>query len=414
MKSIIVTKYGSVFRPRSNLVGASKTGEQGETEGVIRHLLDRRDCQVVYFGQYRGDPFPGLIVVESDLSRVKEVDGDPLLLSDDAQKAGFDNDMENVLQVCKTQPAAMICVDGYAPTFSHVYNPTGATVQCAAINYCAPQLALLESLKIPRICISNDPRCVPRDQEMSFGWEWTRPQACLGQWDHRLPSRVIGGKRYDCRWVHARAESWAYLEQSDGLPHADRADVNVIAHAHLEDGMRCGSQKAWRQVLTDAPEGTRVWGKGWEAFAQPNQDSFDGGNVQFMGPCRPGDVSALLDATLCCPVVSHTPEFYTGKPWVLAARGVVPLLFGDGEHSHTYDPKGLLMDVQHNPCRIVKPGDFKHRCELYESRPDLWQSDMNWWRDRLRPDFSLLDEVIDRLLDGTFVEDERFGGYRRL
>lgn len=424
MKSIIVTKYGSVFRTRANLTGASQTGEQGETEGVIRHLLERYSSthQVVYFGQYRGNPLPGLVVVESDLSRVRE-SGE--WSSEDEQKAGFESDRQTIMDACGDggdggdggEIVGMICVDGYAPTFSHVYNPNGATVQCAAINYCAPQLALLESLKIPRICINNDPRCVPRDQEMSYGWEYTRPVACLGQWDHEFSSKIIGRQRYRCKTVHARAESWAYLEQDWSSPHSARTEVNVIAHAHLEDGMRCGSRDAWQRVLSDAPEGTRVYGRGWEAFAQPNQESYDEGRVKFVGPCRPSEVAGLLDTTLCCPVVSHTPGFYTGKPWVLMSRGVVPLLFG-ADHSHTYDPKGILIacdpGVEDRMWRVYNPGDFKDSVERLLAYPKLYENTRERWQKILEPDFRLLDEICDRLFDNTFVQDERYGGYWRL
>lgn len=401
MKTIIVTKYGSVFRTRADLKGASASGEQGETEGIIRHLAARGDCQVVYFGQYRGEKLCHE-VVNSDLSPMKEVGVDPLLVTGEMQEAGWDADERAVRDVAGGEVVGMICVNGYAPTFSHVDNPRGATVQCAALNYCAPVLALLERLKIPRICVNNDPRTYPRDQEMSYWWEWARPRALLDQCDN-AQRQVVGGRPYRRVSVHARVESWAHLPEGHATWDVRTGHgPKVVAHAHIQTGIRNGCVETWRTVLNGAPPCTNVYGAGWEHFPDRPQ------GVMFMEQLKPAEVPEVMRTQLCMPVVSHTEGFYTGKPYLLVSQGCVPLLAGVG--SRMYDPKGLLRPCD-SPYRVRQTGDYARIYDELRYDRGLWEQMIHEWREACAPDWSALDRLVDRLLDGTFVEGEDHGGY---
>lgn len=408
-KTIIVSKYGSVFRTRADMRGATGVGEQGETEGILRHLLDRGDCDVLYFGAYQGEVLPGLRVVLSDRSPMKEVGTDPLCVTKEMQVEGWLNDRENVSAELDGEPVGLVCVNGYSPTFSHVHNPREATVQCAALNYAAPVLALCESFKLPRLCVNNDPRTYPRDQEMSYGWEWARPRALLDQWVNET-RQVVGGRAYRRVSVHARVESWAYLPEG-GLPWSQRNKdhVEVIAHAHIQDGIRNGSVDAWDRVFDDAPP-TRVYSRGWEHY--PGYDSTP--NVTFCGPVK--DPIEIMDRSLCCPVVSHSPGFYTGKPYLLASRGCVPLLFGGTRtqtqpHSHTYDPEEFLLELD-SSLRIECTGEFRAAFEEFTSDKTRYANMIDLFKLKLKPDYSRLDRLVDELLAGTWQEDpERWGGY---
>lgn len=412
MKTIVVNKYGSVFRTQEYARRMSKTGEGGETEGLLRHLVARGDCHVVYFGQHDGT-IEGVDFIKSDLSRIRELGGDPLAIGAEDQELGFAADYAKLRH---REVVALLTVDGYSPTFSHVNNPHFATVQTASLCYAAPTLALLRKLEVPRISINNDPRCHPKDQEMSYPdlySDWVRPRACLGQCNSD-DTRVVGKRKYRRVVRHARAESWAYRERREPAPWDARLrdHTNVIAHSHLNVGCKSGDPYAWNRVFKDAGSLTHeyvVYGDGWDA-KHHTLGEFE--FVKFPGPCKQEDVWRLLQTALCNPVVSHTPGFYTGKPWVLVEAGVVPLLFGDGSHSHTYDPYQVLLPLT-DGGRIVKPGDLDAHRRLFASDKACYEDVLAGWQERLQPDWSTLDCLVDSLLAGDFREDIRWGGYFR-
>jgi hypothetical protein len=286
----------------------------------------------------------------------------------------------------------MVSTAGYSPTFSWIGNPKASQLQAVAIRYQAPMLNALERFKLPRIVINNDPRTYPKDQEMSYGWKYARPQALLDQCDD-VSMRVVGGKTYRRVCLHARSESWAYHIPTENT---DEVLCTAVHHAHIKDGCKTGSSQAWDAIL----KGTTfpVYGKGWEKY--------EGYDPQRMPGCiTPAEVREKLRISTCAPVVSNTPGFYTGKPYVLMSCGCIPILFGS-RHSHTYDPKQLFLPFD-SPWRVKRYGDMQKilervHCEREELRAH--------WREVLQPDWKVLDEVVDKLLAGKFVDGE-YGGY---
>jgi hypothetical protein len=313
------------------------------------------------------------------------------------------NDLQDYLG--DDQVIGFINVAGYAPTFSHVDNPRGAAVQAAAVRYTAPMHNALNVLRIPRIVINNDPRTYPRDQEMSYGWDYSRPAALLDQ-RNGMTVGVVGGKKYVKHSVHGYCESWGHVpELSNSLDIA----ATAIAHAHLDDGIRSGDPSAWDIVLGGGlPEGFRVIGRGWDHY-----HAYD--PVLMPGPVRSTEVGPILAQAMCCPVVSHSPGFYTGKPYVCIANGCIPLLFGDGRHTHTYDPRGDLVPLTHH-TRIRVKGDLKRISETFFSDREWYWETLKQFRQIFVPRWDKLDQLVDDLVAGVDWQTdrgwrERYGGY---
>ena len=373
MKSILVTKYGSVFRTTSK--GASSSGEGGETLGILKHLVSRGDVEVVYFGAFDGD-MP-CEAVRSHHENVREYGTDPVLCPPEAQEADFALD---VAALGDRDWVGCICVDGYAPTFSHIRNPNDAIIQCASINYTGPVLNVLEKLKLKRICINNDPRCFPKDQEMSHGWTYALPRAILGQCDN-ASLRTVGGKKYRRVSIHARAESWCEFQPVPHVPYEDRTERNVLAHSHVGHGIGTGDFNNWHSLLGST---CNVYGDGWHHYPWETAATFHGKIPQSKVP-------EVLLKTRVCPVVSHTPGFYTGKPYVLVHHGVVPVLH------RSYDEKGLF-------------GVEPYSTVPWDITRNEYESMLAHWRTVTQPRWEMLDRVVDELLNGTF-EDFKYGGY---
>jgi len=396
MKTLLIAKGGGVYRTRAEARKSSAVGEQGETEGTILHLLERRDVRLVYFGKYLGEVPRGLTVVQPHLQDLNEMSTgayqDECLAAD-------------VAELDEYAPfVGFVNVAGYSPTMSFINNPKQTTTQAACIRYTAPMLNAIQHFKLPRLVVNNDPRTYPKDQEMSMGWPWCVPAALLDQWAGTY-STVVGGVRYQRRSVYARAESWAVPDVFLGLEKT--VPCTCVAHAHIYDGCKQRKrEQSWHAVLDDpnmgwlVEHGFRLYGRGWArtpwSYLSP-------------GVIKPDEVRAVLGQARYCPCVSAGSHFYTGKPWVLMAQECVPLLYGDGTDPYTWDPYGKMVPLD-DPWRVTKPGDLSR---LSKMGPD---SQLERWRELLKPDFSLLDQMIDDLLDGETVGDDRwhelYGGYR--
>lgn len=392
MKTILVCKSGTVFRPRSSSKSSSSRGEQGETEGLIRHLVDRGDCNIVYFGRYSGDEILTHSVIGPSLDAVKPYTHDPASCPASAQDAGFDDDERELRQ--HDEIVGFINMMGYSATMSIVGNPKQTIVQAAGINYVAPMLAALQRLKIPRICIVTDPRCYPRDQEMTYGWGWARPRALLDQYALGFQTeRVIGGSSFAVHTVYGAPQSWGTLERAQ--PVLSKVLSTCVAHAHVKTGIHKSSWDPWRSVLRDVPLGFEMWGEGWDDG--PFEDE-----PWVRGPCRADEVSNMLSRGVACPVVEHTRGFLTGKPYVVRAAGAIPLLFGN------YDSTGVLLPLDH-PSRMHYDDSLRDKCEWVSEHVHELE---NIWDEALKPDFSVLDRLVDDLLAGKSL-DGRYGEYVR-
>lgn len=391
MHSIIVTKSGSVFRTRDAASTASAVGENGETEGILRHLAADKRLRVIYFGKWRGGEIPGVTVVEADTNGLSE------LSTGDEQRTCFDNDVQRLLPYAPF--IGLINVSGLPPTFSHIDNPNGAFVQSAAVHYTAPMLNVLQHFKLKRCVVNNDPRSYPRDQEMSMGWPHCRPVALLDQCNTTRVT-TIGGRSHRRVSVYARCESWGYLPKCE-MGHSRRPAL-CIAHAHIADGIKKGSEDAWDVVL----DGTifPVYGRGWQK-TRHYDDS------RWMREVPATDVAEHLATAKTCPIVAHTPGFYTGKPYVCLASGCLPLLFGRGEHTHTWDMDERYISHLHERLRFSKKGELQYLISEIDRSEELRRELLEEWTRIAVPDWSKLDSLIDKLIADTEMPANEFGGY---
>lgn len=390
MKTIVVSKTGMSFCTRAEAAKNSATGEQGETEGVLRHLMSRGDCRVVFFGAARGDMSELCHRhVTPNVSRIRE----------DAEQSDLDTGWaEDATEMSDEHCVGMINMAGPPATFSYPGNPKGSQVQLQGMKYTAPILRMCEEKQMPRCVINCDPRTYPRDQEMSYGWKWARPRALLDQCRNEQ-SMIVGGVEYDRISVYAGCESWAWLPRRDG---GERSRCHVVAHAHIRDGIRQKSRSdSWFNVLgppSEWPEGFTVTGAGWFHYA--GYESID---TRFRAACTPQEALDIFHRTQFTPCVAAAPGFYTGKPYVAFSQGCVPILYGDGNDPYTWDPYGRLLPLD-SPLRIVKPGDLW--------KPRDYEAEKEFWAGKLVPRWHMLDQLVDRLL-AELPLGQDFGGYFR-
>ncbi len=384
---ILISKYGAVFRTRENARTGSPTGEVGETEGLIRYLI-QQGHDVSFFGQMRGE-IEGCRYVESNVKGLTSGNfvGDP-----DEQKERWAKDIEDIGE----RPGMFINVAGFAPTMSFIDNPRHNNVYATGVNYCAPLLNVYRHFKLPRIVVNNDPRTYPRDMEMSLLDDILVPAAVLDQASYTIKTK-IGGVQYKRHSAYAACESWAYLDKYENT---DKNACIVLAHAHIKDGCRQKDRStAWDTVIDDDYP---VYGKGWE-----DQD------VNWKGHVNPREVFDILKDATCCPCVAQR-NFYTGKIFVLNSCDCIPLLFGDGTSDFTWDPLEKYESLG-SPWRIREHGDLRRLAKRLHSSADDRLERRHYWDTACRPDFTLLDQLIDYVEnDGVLPAWHLFGGYERL
>lgn len=410
-KTVIVTKAGMVFRTRSTAQRASALGEQGETEGLLRHLLEKDEYCVVYFGRYEGEVLPGLTVVEPDLDGLS----DSSLASE--QEEHWQHDYAAIeAALGSSEPLCMLEICGMANAVSWIGNTNFVNPQACAVRYTGPQMAVLNHFNLKRVSVNNDLRNYPKNFEMTMGWEACRPIALLDQMDSTI-SRVVNGVRFVRRGVWAKPESWSYLPAAK--PRERNVPVSVIAHCHMKDGFRQPDRaECFDAILSPGLDvaglfdrGMRVYGKGWEHY-----HLYGSLPELFAGPITPSDVGEVLAGTLCCPCVPPGAGYYTNKMYVCVAQGCVPLLYGDGSHRLTYDVLGVYAPLD-SSNRVVRPGDLARRAREL-SDPWRYELEIASWREMLQPDFSTIDALLGELADGADVNGdewwEKYGGYRRI
>lgn len=338
MATIIVHKYGMKFYSRD--CTRSAIGEQGETEGILRHLVGAGH-DVLYFGKHEGD-VPGVAFLDPHLDGL-----------DDLSTAAHQDKLwkMDTEMVAAYSPTVALQVNGMAPTFSWIDNPRGARLQSFAVRMCGPWLNILQSLKLNRICVNNDPRSYPRDQEMSYGWDYVRPSCVLDQCE-ATKKMTVGGRDYLRVSDYAKCESFGWLPPRENKK---TRDIVIVAHSHFDDSL--GSDATWPDLdrllrETDCV----VYGKGWEGsawwHAHPDK---------FLGPVRPLEVLDIVNEAKASYVCDHTPGFKTGKPYVLTSQGCVP-------------------------CWSYE--EVMHAVENYDECISLA-------REKFKPDFSILDQAIE-------------------
>ena len=396
---ILVTKVGCVFKTRD--YSSNPVGEQGETEGVIRHLI-AQGHEVIYFGKSYGlEDLVSHVITPTGFKGTHLAD----TLTAEEQYAAGDLDYENLKAVGADECDAWIHVLGYSATSSLINNRSGATVQNASINYIGPVILAAKNLGIPIIAVNNDPRTYLKTQEFANQYPECLPIALLDQSEH-VKVRTIGRTSVVQKATYARCESWGYLPQLENLA---TTPCTVIAHAHIKDGCKkAGRADAWEAVLGgnafDELPGMRVYGNGWQHFPGYTPE-------RFPGVVKGGDVGPLLACCLASPCVAADVGFYTGKPYVLNASGVIPLMFGDGTNPFTWDPDERLVPFDH-PTRVVNPGDLARAVDYAEKHYDELHET---FREKLVPDFTMLDNCLDDLPKLSTDPDwfwELYGGYR--
>lgn len=367
--TILVTKAGSPFYAQAT--GNAK-GEQGETEGLIRHLVDAGH-DVVYFGQGYGVPCRHV------RPNIEGFNVDTLARE---QEAGWDQDRRDILQACGGRPDGILVVCGYSPTMVSITNPKYATPQSVSIRLYGPQVHLIHTLDLPACWINCDPRTTPKFQEMSLMWPNTQPIAYLCQTlGRKTRQRVIGGKKYKVVSQYGASESWGWLPDHSNCFGNGRPVI--MGHSHIGQGIKTGDQEVWREVLSGVH--CPVYGLGWEWAVEAGLIA-----PEMYGGMLQGDaLTAALTEYSYCPVVAHTPGFRTGKPYVLHAHGVVPVL--------------------HKTYRDTCGWDEYPTEWLWPNLPPYAEA-MAWWAERLRPNFEVVDSVVEHMRCRTLARG-MYGGF---
>lgn len=397
---IIVTKIGTVFRTQEEIRkgGHTASGEVGETEGLIRYLI-KKGHEVTYFGQFRGE-IPGLRVIQSHLKGIDDMTTIP------QQEAAWRIDEENLGKPGDYD--LFFTVAGYAAARSFV---TGKHIlQAAGIRYLGPINNALRYLKAPRVLVNNDPRTYPRCQEIAAHPE-LQPAAILDQiadaGGRRSTPQILCGDQFMRHMRYAACESWAYLQQQPITTEGRELDCLLLAHAHVKDGIKQKTRlHALQQVVGDLSKFPyTIFGKGWQHY-EPNSEG------RVVEPCKPGHVPWYLSQAFTCPVIQQK-NFYTGKPYVLVANGVVPLLYGDvnDPNEYTADPRLLF---SRGIERITHPSDTIRMAETISRDEETYNQLIRDWRSRLTPRYDVLDGLLDHVNSGRPLPFyEEFGGLER-
>lgn len=383
---ILISKIGCIFRAG----GLQPKGEIGETEGLIRHLIDKGH-EVTFFGPMIGD-IAGLKHVPAMLDDLTS-DSDP-----DYQRECWRDDERRM-----TDQDMFIQVAGLSSTMSYIDNPHGNIVLSSGVRYVAPILNMTRHLGLPRIIVNNDPRTYPKDQEMAYDKSLI-PRALLDQCD-MVTTQVVGGIKFNRRSVYASCEAWGYTPicrfiAGDHLAvkYSDRENlVAVLAHAHMTKGARQRQREhAWNVILS---------GQDWPVYG----DGWDGWNINWKGVTK--DPFGVLENSKFCPAVGLR-DFFTGKVYVSASCGCVPLLYGDGTDPHTWDRKGIYLPLD-SEWRITESRSVDDI--LGDNPEDVYYTMLKYWIDRLNPPIAkdtrwdVLDEMIDA--GNASIMRGEWGGY---
>jgi hypothetical protein len=393
-----------VFYTREEAAKNSARGEQGETEGMLKFLLGLPDTRIVYFGPYRGEPLPGLTVIEPNISGLSH------------ESSGAEQRQcwaEDAKRVAEFEPVMYIQMSGYAATRFSLDNDAGASVQACGVRYVAPPLALCQYLKLPRIVVNTDPRTYPREIEMTEGWDYIVPAALLSQRD-MVWDKTIGGIPFKVHEVYSGAENWC---EHVSVKREKTVPCTVVAHAHIQTGCKFkGRNTAWWNVLNpwdDVVElwqrGMRVYGEGWEFFDNYSADVMP-------GPINPARVMEVLAEAYTCPAVAAGNKFYTAKLRTCLTQNCLPLFYGRGQ-DFTFDPLERYLPLD-SPLRINEPGDLLKVVNYFERHPDVRQEEVDrLWRASM-PNFSKLQSCIDDFMNGMDIQGtewlKKYGGYRRV
>lgn len=347
---VCLMRTGTVFYADQNR--ASPIAGNQDAMGVLRYLKEHHD--VCVFGQARGDFGCDAFVPDFRKVQMWEDPNDRLGPQIEALKAW--------------KPDVCVNVVGACPTMSSMENPWDVRVQMWAKLNVGPQLHMMDKLNIPRICIVNDPRCIPRDHEMHF--MNVRPVSILGQGDMSY-TRTLRGEQQQVRCHDAKAENW----WSYGLPYRDEPKqfgTVVVAHAHMTDNRLADRSQVWNDVLSGCDTNFTLYGKGWEETKWKDNH---GGVIQQDA------IQSILSRTVQGPMLPLQNGFSSGKLREYAIAGCMPRPI-TGEL--IYDSQAKYVPLDHE-SRIV-PGE---RWGLYDNKD--W---VNHLREVSTPDFTDLERAM--------------------
>jgi hypothetical protein len=348
---------------------------------------------VVYFGRVEGT-LP-CEVIEPDLDELNDMS------SGDEQERRFKESYE---RFASHDSLCMINLSS-ASAWSFIDNPAGAMSRCSEVRYTAPAMALLRDLKIPRIVVRTDIRNHPRNPEMTYH-DWIRPRAVLDQLAETY-DRTIQGYRYKVKSVWAGVETWAHLEQR---ANTGVCPLLVMGHPHVDDGTRRGDWSVWERLLpthSEWPDWLQVYGAGWGGFPREMPG--------YMGCIDPESILDVTAQCVCAPLSAHSPGWLGTKANVLLSCGCVPIPIGKAGNPRRWDLEGRYA-AEDDKCRVETWEELEKQANWLYENESLRQRQLEWWRERMKPNFDKLNQCIDHLLDGRCTESdswfEDYGGYR--
>lgn len=407
MKTVVVTKTGS---PCFVGMKGSARGD-ADTPSIVEHLCARGDIDVCYFGSCRNweegwkdldvtvfDPYLGDIVNEAS---VQNKSCEPALID---RLDPFVADLQNGREI-----VAWIDCFGGTPSWSWPVNPLNATTQVFAVAYAAPALYAMHKTGGPRFAVVTDPKVYKRDGEMMHMWPEVFPKAVLSQ-EQRTWKKKIS---YNDVMVHAKyaaCEFWL-THLMEPIVRDKQWDLTIAANAHFNEGrLPRDRDHLWYNILSLCdPERTRICGKGWEKAPQLYSEFRE----MFVGVLPDMDaVREFMAIGIGSPVIPQMPGFNSTKPRLHALSGSVPYLFGDGLQTMTYDRDARILPLNHPARWTIDGGDpILTDAQISET--------IELVLERTRPDFSVLDDLVDHALAGqvTWPDPawlERFGGYVKI
>ena len=371
-------------------VKATSPKGEADTLPFLEWCAQNEKVEAMYFGRTVSPELCPVPCIEPDLSEV----GEFCSLAE----------MKERLEPCwdkirEFAPDVIVNYQGAPPTWSNPDNPRFSSVQAMAVRYCLPALYTMHMLEIPRVVVMTDPKCYPRDGEMSTCWPLTRPVAVLSQED-TIFKRTIIGKDWNVHAAYAGCEYWLTWNWEPLTPFLERDPLLLMGHSHFKTSRIPGGREDIYARWFDNVK-CDIIGTGWEGWEQWL------GTVPTLN-----DVRELLRHYHGGPFLPQKPGFNSTKPRIYAMSGACPMPYGTGLADLTYDRDARILPLDH-PCRIREGetlGEAWSRLSLRELNDGLALTLEN-----TRPDFTKLLSCVNDIKSGrdTLTEEwaRTYGGY---
>jgi hypothetical protein len=415
---IVVSKTGM---PACTLPFRGATGETGETEGLLRHLV-AVGHDVTFLGMWIGDPVPGVktINIESEVL-------DELATFDEQEKVcrKYADDVgvaDAFIDMCGSGAGRSWICDGPYPPARDWYLRTMQAI-CA-----------IGMLGCPRIACSTDIRCYPHELD------WREPDraTCAPVFPSLKPVAVLSQKTHERKVfaIHTRGQTWRRREVYAGIENWDalawdadrdqqdwqyleatnpenRVGVCIIAHAHIKTGFgKRQRDDVFKRLLSNpAANGlmkVRVYGEGWEHFS--------GYHKKLMpGKIKMAECAKKLRSSVCGVLVPpEDSDWVTSKIGMYVRQGCAPIFYGRGEE-FTYD-KGERYVPLDSPFRACTADDL-HRIYSKTLTLGAYRDYMRDLVEKVKPNFKRLDACLDAIASKEDTNSDkwwrRYGGHRK-